>query len=149
MDTRTPYLQMSPKKLTWLIYQEDRKDRNKYSWNVETERILRSLGLKDYWESQIIPESADKWKSIVKKELIKRRTKIWNRSRKDKVSLQLSNKLKPEWGKAKCLEMEDKVGRQLLTQYRTGKCKLQESLGRVTRKDRTCKLRWKEVESVG
>ena len=89
---------------------KDRKDKNKYSWNVDTEIILKSLGLGEYWETQCIPVSAERWSTIVKKEMIKRREKIWNKSRKEKSSLQLYNKLKPEWGKAKCLTMEDVEG---------------------------------------
>ena len=117
----------------WEVYQEGRRriGRDKGAWCDYTRKIMKELGLEEYWEKQDV-EKIHKgvWRVIVGKKMQEKEQEEWRRRMESKSKLRTYRKVKTELETEEYLEEGTAQERRVMVMMRGGTNDLRIETGR-------------------
>ena len=134
-------IQMNRKRLPRKVYDwETRKDTKK-TWTNYTRKLLKEIGLEEYWVSQKVDLNQKDWNNIVEERIQAREQRNWRKKLNEKPKLRTYRRFKNNLALEDYLESEDIRGRKLMAKLRSGTNCLRIETGRregLTSAERLC-----------
>ena len=134
-------IQMNGKRLPRKVYDwETRKDTKK-TWTNYTRKLLKEIGLEEYWVSQKVDLNQKDWYNIVDERIQAREQRNWRKKLNEKPKLRTYRRFKNNLALEDYLESEDIRGRKLMAKLRSGTNCLRIETGRregLTSAERLC-----------
>ena len=121
------------KGLRWEVYQEGRRriGRDKEAWCDYTRKIMKELGLGEYWEKQDVEKiHKGEWRVIVGKKMQEKEQEEWKRRVESKSKLRTYRKVKTELETEEYLEEGTAQERRVMVMMRGGTNDLRIETGR-------------------
>ena len=136
-------LNMKQDRLPKLMYEWEREEGLENTWCKNTERIMRELGLEDYWIIQKTTVNQSEWNKLIKDRIQMREEFLLLRRMKNKPKLRTYIQFKKKLRQEEYLANEDGIGRRMLARIRSGTNNLRIETGRHEKrevKDRICQV---------
>ena len=134
-------IRMSRKRLPRKIYDWEMRGDSKKIWTTYTRKLLKEIGLEDYWIRQKIDLKQNEWNSLVEEKIQTNEQRTWRKEMSERPKLRTYRKFKEELVFEEYLENEDIQGRKLMAKLRSGTNCLRIETGRregLTSADRKC-----------